>query len=281
MITLRHEGTKILKRAVETLCAFAPLCKKIFLVFLLFPLAFTTQAQEKKKDEKKKKHFDPNNAVLIVPNYTAQFPFGDMRERFGFNSLFGFHLAYKFNKNWMLGGEAAFLFGTRVRESYVLDNISTSTGQFVSQNNDLITVHPQEQGFHVKVMFGKIIPFSEKYPDAGLLLMTGFGLLQHKIAINVKPSSLPQLDKTYRKGYDRLTNGPVLSQFIGGIFLQRKRFVSFYGGLQFDIGFTQGRRNYDFYLQAPLKDKRLDMFLGIRLGWVIPVFTQSEKTNFD
>jgi hypothetical protein len=137
----------------------------------------------------------------------------------------------------------------------------------------------QEMGANIKLQFGKLVPLSEKYPDAGLLFLTGFGFLSHQININVKASSLPQLSKTYRKGYDRLANGPVISQFIGGIFMARRKYVSAYAGIQFDLGFTQGRR-FDFYSAQPLHDKRLDMFLGIRVGWIIPVFTQTSDKEY-
>ena len=237
-------------------------------------------AQKPEETKKKKKNFEPNNAIIIAPIYTAQFPFGNMRDRFGFNSLFGMHLAYKTKKNWMFGVEGSFLFGTTVRESYILDNISLSSGQLIGQNNDLITPKLQEMGASLKFNFGKVVPLSEKYPDAGLLFLTGFGFLSHKIAINVRASSLPQLDKTYRKGYDRMANGPVISQFIGGVFMARRKYVSAYAGLQFDLAFTQGRRPYDFYTMAPLHDKRIDMFLGIRIGWIIPVFTQTSEKEY-
>jgi hypothetical protein len=203
-----------------------------------------------------------------------------MRDRFGYNSLFGIHIMYKMKKNWLLGFEGNFLYGTTVRESYVLDNISISTGQFIGQNNNLISVRPQEMGFSFKLNAGKIFPFSEKYPDAGLMLLTGFGFLQHKISINVKESSLPQLNTTYRKGYDRMANGPVLSQFVGGVFMARRKFMSAYAGLQFDAAFTQGRRPFDFYSMQPMKDKRIDLFLGFKVGWIIPVFLQTSEKEF-
>lgn len=255
---------------------------KTFLTILFsILLSVGAFAQEKdKRAQKKKKKFEPNTAFLFSPVYTAQFPFGNMQDRFGFNSLFGFAINYKMKKNWLIGLEGNFLYGTKVRDYYVLDNVSTSTGQFISQNNDLIYVRLQEHGFNVKFNFGKIVPFSEKFPDAGLLFMTGFGMLQHKISVNVRETSLPQLDKTYRKGYDRLCNGPVLSQFIGGIFMERKRFISAYAGLQFDIGFTGNRRNFDFYTKAKLNEKRIDMFLGIKVGWIIPYFMQASEKEF-
>ena len=161
---------------------------------VLSSLTISSFAQKDEEIKKKKKNFEPSNAVLIAPNYTAQFPYGNMGDRFGFNSRFGLHISYKMKKNWLVGGEAGFLFGTNVREGYVLDNISLPSGQFISQNNDLIRVKPQEQGFDVKFTTGKIVPFSEKYPDAGLLFMTSLGFLQHFIAINLKEASLPQLN---------------------------------------------------------------------------------------
>lgn len=250
----------------------------ILLVLLL--IASFANAQKTEEIKKRKKTFEPNNVVILAPIYTAQFPFGNMADRFGFNSLFGMHIAYKTKKNWIVGGEGSFLYGTTVRENYVLNNISLPSGQLIGQTNALIRPKLQEMGANLKFTFGKVVPLSEKYPDAGLLFLSGFGFLSHQININVKGSTLPQLDKTYRKGYDRMANGPVISQFIGGIFMARRKYVSAYAGLQFDAGFTQGRRAYDFYSMAPLNDKRIDLFLGIRVGWIIPVFTQTSEKEY-
>jgi hypothetical protein len=205
---------------------------------------------------------------------------GNMADRFGFNNLFGLQLMYKMKKNWIIGVEGSFLFGTKLRENYVIDNITTSSGQLIGQQNELVGVKSQEFGCNVKFNVGKIIPFSHKYPDAGLLLLTGIGFLQHKIGLNVREDVLPQLDKTYRKGYDRMSNGPVISQFIGGVFMARKKFVSAYAGIQFDMGFTENRRAYDFYLQRKLSEKRLDMFIGIRVGWILPIFLQASEKEY-
>ncbi len=252
----------------------------VIILALALVLAIPANAQQEEAPKRKKKQFDAGKAVLFAPIYTAQFPFGSMRDRFGFNSLFGMHLSYKTDKNWVVGLEGSFLYGGTVRENYVLDKISLPSGQLIGTTNALITPKLQEMGANVKFTFGKIFPLSEKHPDAGILWLTGFGFLSHNISINVRGSTLPQLNKTYRKGYDRLSNGPVLSQFLGGIFLARGKYVSLYGGVQFDVGFTQGRRPFDFYNGAPLHDKRVDMFLGLRLGWIIPVFTQASAREY-
>lgn len=252
-------------------------------IVLMFCSVALLQAQEQPKTGKAtvaKQPYEPSNAFLISPIYTAQWPFGNMADRFGFNNLFGLQVMYKMKKNWIIGLEGSFLFGTKLRENYVIDHITTNTGQLIGQQNELVRVKSQEIGYSLKFNVGKIIPFSHKYPDAGLLLMTGFGFLQHKIGLNVRENILPQLDKTYRKGYDRMSNGPVISQFIGGVFLARKKFISAYAGLQFDLAFTENRRPYDFYLQRKLSEKRLDMFIGIRVGWILPIFLQASEKEY-
>ncbi len=254
----------------------------LFSLILMVVFSFSVQAQEVEKEQKKKKEkkFDSGSAWLLAPVFTAQFPYGNMRERFGYNSLFGMHISYKTDRNWLWGVEGNFLFGTQVKESYVITGIATSTNQYIGQNNDLIGVTPQEQGFNVKFTAGKIFPVHRNFPDAGILIMTSFGFLLHKIAINVRETSLPQLSKVYRQGYDRMSNGPVLSQFVGGTFMMRRRYASAYLGVTFDVAFTQGRRAFDFYSHAPLNDKRIDMFVGLKFAWIIPVFTQTSEKEF-
>ena len=200
--------------------------------------------------------------------------------RFGFNNLFGMELLYKTNNNWLIGANGGFIYGSKSKQNYVFSTIATSTGQFITQFNDLTSIRPEEHGFNVQFTFGKIVPFSEKYPDAGLLFMTGFGMVQDKIAVSIKARELPQLSPTYRKGYDRLCNGPVLSQFIGGEFMARRKFISGYAGLQVDVSYTENRRPYDFYTMSKLNDKGVDVFIGLKLAWVIPVFLQTSDKEF-
>ncbi|MFI5205939.1 MAG: hypothetical protein ACHQVK_03280, partial [Candidatus Paceibacterales bacterium] len=71
-----------------------------------------------------------------------------------------------------------------------------------------------------------------------------------------------------------------ISEFIGGAFMARHKYLNGYVGLQFDAGFTQGRRPYDFYLGAPLNDKRYDLFVGIKVGYILPIFLQSSEKEF-
>jgi hypothetical protein len=219
-----------------------------------------------------------NNAILIAPAFTAQFPLLDMQKRFGYNSQLGGSLSYQLRKHWHIGVDAGFMFGTKVKEDSVLNKISTSQGNFVGvQNGTLVNVFLQERGFTVKAFFGKTIVFGKNpLNHSGLLLLTGVGFMQHKILIDVRKETIPQLNSTYRKGYDRMANGPVISQFIGGIYLKHKKWLSFYGGVQADIAFTQSRRVMNFDTQTSDTQKRIDLLIGIKFGWIIPVFKKKE-----
>ena len=251
------------------------------LIFICISIFLHAQDTTSAKQQKvRKSRFDPSSAVMFIPNYNAQLPFGHVAQRFGFDNLVGFELLYKTNKNWLVGANGGFIYGSTVKQDYVFTNIATATGQFVTQYNDLTSIRPQEQGFNIQFTFGKIIPFSEKFPDAGLMLMTGFGIVQDKIAVSVKAAELPQLAPQYRKGYDRMCNGPVLSQFIGGNFMARGKYISGYAGIQADLSYTVNERPYDFYTMGKLNDKGVDLFLGLKLGFTIDKWLQSSEKEF-
>lgn len=222
------------------------------------------------------------SAFLIAPAYSFQFPLGDMQKRFGFNSNIGGTLTYQFLNRWHVGLEGGFLFGTRVKENTILDSLSTATdGRFInSRDNSLVNLSLQERGWNFKILAGKTIILSKKQNalnHSGILILTGIGFLEHKISIDVREEVLPQLNKTYRKGYDRLTNGFVISQFIGGIFLKHKKWFAIYGGVQADVAFTKNRRPWNFDTYSADTHNRIDAFIGIKVGWIIPVFRKKQQ----
>lgn len=232
------------------------------------------------KHVKKESRYDVMPCLWIDPNYAVQIPFADMVRRYGINSLFTVNLSYQTKHDWLVGLEGGFLYGAVVKDNVLANLTNASGGQFINQNtNDIQTVRPAEEGFNIKFNVGKIIPFWPDRPNSGLLLMTGGGFFEDKIAINVKSADLPQLNLTYRKGYDRMDNGPVVSQFVGMTFVKKHGWLDFYAGAEFDAAFAHSRRNYDFYLMAPLVQKQLDLFLGFKVGWILPVFRKNVYPN--
>jgi hypothetical protein len=214
-----------------------------------------------------------NNAVLISPRYTAIFPMGDLKNRFGFCSGAGLSISYKMVRNWMIGLEGDYLFGTRVKEDPIASISTQATGQIIGQDGTLYSIPLQMSGFDISLRVGKLIPILKKHPNSGIIISLAPGFIQHKILINANSNNVPQLNTIYRQGYDRLTNGPMVSGEIGYLYLERKKFLSLYGGITFAAGFTQERRNWNFDLMSADKHQRIDMLLGIKLAWVIPVFT--------
>jgi|GEM_PF-1127719 hypothetical protein len=265
--------------------------KYLLLAILVCIFCFTNAQQDKNPPatnpqpenpeyKKPKKKFDASSAVLIAFDYDAQFPFGHVAQRFGFDNLFCAELLYKTKKNWLVGGNGGFIYGSDSKQNYVFSKIATSTGMFITQYNDLTSIKPEEHGFNVQFTFGKIIPLVEKFPDAGLLFMGGFGAISDRIAVSVKAAELPQLSPEYRKGYDRMCAGPVGSVFLGGTYMGRRKYLNCYGGFQADLSYTINERPYDFYTMGKLNDKGTDLFLGIKIGWIIPVFLQTSEKEF-
>jgi hypothetical protein len=61
------------------------------------------------------------------------------------------------------------------------------------------------------------------------------------------------------------------------MYLGNKRLVNFFGGFEFIEGFTQGRRDYNFSTGLSDNGKRFDLFMGIKLGWVMPFYKQAPE----
>jgi hypothetical protein len=101
----------------------------------------------------------------------------------------------------------------------------------------------------------------------------GAGFLQHKVRIQDDPTrNVPQLSKEYKKGYDRLTNGWALTQFIGYQKLANDRRLNFFFGIESMQAFTAGRRSFNFDTQSTDNDNRIDLSFGFRAGWILPFY---------
>ena len=107
----------------------------------------------------------------------------------------------------------------------------------------------------------------------------GVGIFQHKIRVQEDPNSfVPIIAGEYKKGWDRLSNGLALRQFVGYQHLSLNGLVNFYAGFEFMQAFTQNRRVQDFKLMTKLDEKRFDLMYGIKVGWTLP-FTVGVNAN--
>lgn len=221
-----------------------------------------------------------DDAILLTPTFTLQFPAADLSDRFGINYNFGFQTAWKFGKNWHIGAEGNFLFGNTVRETDHFENLLTTNGLVINADGLLEEVTLSQRGWMARAVVGKTVPWNPRKPNNGVLFKLGAGIVEHRILIDVNERVTRPLSPIYQTGYDRMSRGFVLSQFIGLLRLEREQFINLYGGIEIAQGFTRNRRPWDLGTNQPLDDARVDIFIGIKLGWIIPVFTTSTATNY-
>ena len=104
--------------------------------------------------------------------------------------------------------------------------------------------------------------------------------MQHKIRLEHQLNPIGQLEGEYLKGYDRLTNGLALTQFVGYLHSGNSRLVNFYVGLEATEGFTRGKRDLYFDTNQVDNDPRLDGLIGLRVGWILHVYKRMPETYY-
>jgi hypothetical protein len=136
------------------------------------------------------------------------------------------------------------------------------------------------RGYKVGVFGGRILPVLQATPNSGIMTVTGIGFMQYKINIFDRDNNVPQVRKDYKKGYDRLTNGIYIDEFLGYAFYAKNRLINFYAGLQVTSGFTRVRRDFTFDLGRKEDNNRLDFLTGFRVGWVLPIYKKNVEETY-
>lgn len=216
-------------------------------------------------------------ALLVGLSYGFHIPAGDLQERFGINFSPALQLDLLMDKkNWIFSLQGSLQFGSTVKTD-VLAGLRTAEGYIIATDRAVADIQLRERGFYLGASIGKLISLSNGNYRSGLRLDLGAGLLQHQIRIQDDPvRTVAQLTGEYRKGYDRLTNGAALREFIGYQILSKDRRVNFYGGLELIQAFTQNRRSYDFPTQEADQQQRLDVLSGFRLGIILPFYINQD-----
>jgi hypothetical protein len=205
------------------------------------------------------------------------FPAADMAARFGPHATVGGGYQYKTANNWIFGLNGTYIYGYVVKEDSILDVLKNDDGFLIGTDGLLYDPILWEQGFDFKFQAGKITSLFSINTNSGLAFMGGIGFLQHNIWIYIDEQAVPQLDKEYRKGYDRLSNGLMLNQYIGYYFFSNKNFVNFRAGFDIDEAFTQNRRSYNYDTQIADDEQRFDMMITFKLSWNLPLFEKPQR----
>ncbi|MFM7566689.1 MAG: hypothetical protein ACKO4K_08075 [Flavobacteriales bacterium] len=216
-----------------------------------------------------------HDKVLVCPQYSTAWTGGDLVHRFGFLNLVGFGAGYKFKNNVFALADANFIFGNKVKIPGIFEHLVDSYGNITDVNGDVATVSVLARGVSVNAQIGKIFPLNQRDKNSGIMVHAGLGYLNHRVKIETQTQVVPMIELEYKKGYDRLTTGVNSMQFIGYAYMPKQSFYSFYGGIYAMQGFTKNRRTL-FYDQpdVPVSTAlRLDLIMGIKVGWFIPFYS--------
>lgn len=253
--------------------------RTILTAFVLAITAIHSFAQDDLFGTEKMK---PRQGVVFGVNGNFDIPAADMADRFGASYRVGGSVMYKTKKNWMFGPKIDFVIGSQINEDSLMINMRDDGFQLINQDGQRMQVQILERGYMIGLQAGKIFNTSKKNSDIGILVMTGAGFMQHRINLFDKDQTIPQLRGDYKKGYDRLTNGLYIEQFVGYNYFDNLGALNFYIGLDIAAGFTQGRRDYLFDVMHADDKSRVDILFGIRGGIYIPIFKRkSEEFYFE
>ena len=266
---------------------FTGIMRRTLTLVLLLSQVFTLRAQSDLFGPSESKAV--RSGVLLNAFGSFDFPAADMAKRFDNSWRLGPGILYKTKTNWLFGAKFDFIVGRNVHEDSLMINIADKYGsqkqnlyEFINNSNQRIGVPVYQRGYATGLSAGKILSWSADHPDDGVVVLTTVGFMQHKINIYDKDKTVEQLREPYRKGYDRLTNGMFVEQYVGYVYFANNKLINFTLGVDILAGFTQGRRNFLYDVMRADDTRRLDILWGVRAGWFIPIYNRkSEDMMFE
>jgi hypothetical protein len=103
----------------------------------------------------------------------------------------------------------------------------------------------------------------------------GAGYFQSKIKLYDAQQKIAAVKGDLVYGYDRLSSGFSVTQFLGYMYLSDNRLLNFYFGIEGYQAFTQSVRKLNYDTGLPDTKKRLDMLYGLRFGWILPLYKKT------
>ncbi len=250
--------------------------KHIYLILCVF-ISQQVIAQKFREHPATQEGDSKGKAILTHLLFGYHLPGGDLSDRFGQAFSAGLGGEFLTKKHFIVGIEGHFFYGNVVKED-PLAILRTPEGDIIGNDRTIASVVLRQRGLYAGVVVGKIFTFSEK--RSGIRLTLGAGWSSHKIRIQDDKSSVTQLTGDYLKGYDRLTGGLGIQEFIGWQYLAENKRANWLLGFEFGQAFTNTRRDWDFTEMRKLDQKRVDLRFGIRAAWTLPFYIGNAKEVF-
>jgi len=222
----------------------------------------------------------PKGALLLPVSYSVYASAGDFNNRYGGSSAISLDLQNKTQRNWTFGLRFGYHFGKEINETTLLSNLSNTNGTVTDQDGYPAEMQFFMRGISILGTFGGIINFRSSSPHSGIWISGGAGFLQHKIKIEDLNGKTTQVGDRYIAGYDRLTNGMALQQYLGYLYMDKNKLVNFHIGLDIIEGFTKNRRIFQYDIMEAETHSRIDILWGLRLGWILPFYRLNKDEYF-
>jgi hypothetical protein len=208
--------------------------------------------------------------------YSFQLPQSDLGDRFGFFHCIGGGFTFKHKSNLTFGLEGCYSFGDKVNE-VTISNLLTENGFVINEDGEYAQMFLNHRGIQVFAKVGYIWSALSPNPNSGFRFNFGAGFWQHRIRVEDKANRTPQIAWPYQQGYDRMSNGLMLNQFVGYQLYSSSRLVNFYFGVEMNQGFTKNRRPYNYDERRKDNDARFDASFGFKVGWMIPLYKRAPQ----
>jgi hypothetical protein len=213
--------------------------------------------------------------LMVGVHVSGQIPQLDLAKRFGENLSAGASFSWKTKKNFLIGVEGSYVFGKKVRENVISNMVNSD--DFITNNEgfpaDLRLTH---RGWNICANVGYVFSKLGHNPNSGLFFTIGGGYMLHKINLYDADKKVAAVKGDLVKGYDRLTGGFELSQFVGYKYFSNNRLANFYAGFEFFEGFTKNLRGQNYNTGLYDTQKRIDVISGFRFGWILPLYKRTK-----
>jgi hypothetical protein len=223
--------------------------------------------------------------VILAPNFTYNIVMADLRKDYGNNLAIGADIGVKMKSNWSIDFGFKYYFGGKVDAGLIDSTFKNLVvdGFFIEGKNGgsaTSEIELEFRGVSFHLQAGKIIAVTKRYRNSGIWIKAGIGVTQHFMNIKNPEDMVFSLAKEYKKGYDKLTLGFSLYQFIGYAHINRRNLFCMYGGVEFMENFAKRQRVYDYSLMRKDNTKRFETMIGIKIGWIIPLYRHNPNTVF-
>lgn len=213
--------------------------------------------------------------ILTGVHISGQLPQNNLAERFGPNFSAGVDLIWKSKHNFLFGVEGSYFWSKNVRED-VVACMKNSDGFITDNEGYPADLRLTERGWNFYANVGKLFPKTGHNPNSGMFFTVGAGYMQHKIKLYDANQKIAAIKGDLKKGYDRLSGGFALTQFLGYQYLSNNRLANFNFGFEFYEGFTQSFRGFNYDTGLNDTQKRMDILIGFRFTWILPLYKRTK-----